>query len=298
MLPQVRRFSKWLQRKSPHASTPIHYANDLDLFFTWLDKPPDAVTFQDIDHYIEHCQQNGHAIATVNRRLAAIRSFYGFLDSEDEDDLFNPVHPRRHYIRQGQHLPRDVQDADIEQLFTVIENRRDRAMFLLMLRCGLRVGEVHSLSLSDLYLNANNGHSTTPRLWLHGKGDAQRVVYVSHQALKALHNWLTVRPQAQSQAVFLSRLRQRISVRTIQDRLTRYGRQVGIDISCHQLRHTFARHLVDAGVSVTSIQKLLGHARLHTTQLYLHISDPTVRAEYEAAIAEISRRLSLAEDEA
>ena len=296
MLPQVQRFSKWLRRKSPHASTPLHYASDLDLFFTWLDKPPDAVTFYDIDLYIEHCQRIGHAIATVNRRLAAIRSFYGFLDSEDQNVLFNPVHPRRHYIRHGQHLPRDVQDADIEQLFAVIHSRRDRAMFLLMLRCGLRVGEVHNLSLGDLYLDVSQSRSALPRLWLHGKNDTERVVYVSHQALKALNNWLAIRPEVQSEAVCISRHHQRISVRTIQDRLTRYARRAGVDVSCHKLRHTFARHLVDAGVSVTSIQKLLGHARLRTTQLYLHISDPTVRAEYEAAIAEISRRLSLAED--
>jgi len=139
MLPEIERFNKWLRRRSPHATTHIHYTNDLKLFFTWADKSPSAIIIQDIDAYIEHCQGLGHAIATINRRLAALRSFYHFLDVESADAPPNPVLPKRHFVRQGRRLPRDAQDAEVERLFATIASARDRAMFTLMLRCGLRV---------------------------------------------------------------------------------------------------------------------------------------------------------------
>ena len=140
MLPEVASFSNSLRRRNPRTSTALHYANDLELFFAWADKPPTSVTLRDIDRYIEACQERGHASTTINRRLASIRSFYTFLDFETDGDLVNPVIPSRHTITIGRRLPRDVEDADIAQLFRVIRTPRDRAMYLLMLRCGLRVG--------------------------------------------------------------------------------------------------------------------------------------------------------------
>jgi site-specific recombinase XerD len=291
MLPEIERFNKWLRRRSPHASTHIHYTNDLQLFFAWTEKPPSDVTLRDIDAYIDRCQQLGHAIATVNRRLAALRSFYHFLDIESDGAPPNPVLPKRHFIRQGRRLPRDVEDADVERLFAVIDSPRDRAMFLAMLRCGLRVGEVRNLSLGDLYLQPTPG--SLPRLWLRGKNGTQRVAYLSSQALAALNEWLVVRPNVEDQAIFLNRFGRRLTVTGIQYCLARHCRRAGVWITCHQLRHTFGRHLVEARVPVTSIQRLLGHVRLRTTQTYLHISDRQVQADYEAAMVEITQRLSL-----
>jgi len=136
MLPEIDCFKKWLRRKAPHASTSIHYGNDLELFFTWLGKLPAEVRVQDIDAFIEHSLAQGYAATTINRRLAAIRSFYHFLMVESETAPKNPVIPKRHFIRLGQRLPRDIQDPDLERLFAVITGPRDRAIFLLMLRFG------------------------------------------------------------------------------------------------------------------------------------------------------------------
>jgi site-specific recombinase XerD len=291
MLPEIERFQKWLRRKAPHASTPKHYGNDLGLFFTWLLKPPDVVRVADVDSYIEYSQKEGYALTTINRRLAALRSFYHFLIVESENTLKNPVIPKRHFIRLGQHLPRDIQDPIVEKLFSVIAGPRDRAMFLLMLRCGLRVGEVRNLSLNDLYLDPAFG--SLPRLWLHGKGGGQRVVYLSAQPLAALRVWLDIRPVVKDNAVFLNRFGKRLTVTGIQKRLMKYCQQAEIWVTCHQLRHTFGRHMVEARTPVTTIQKLLGHACLQTTELYLHISDSQVQADYQAAIQEVIRRLPL-----
>ena len=293
MLSEIEQFQKWLRRKAPRSSTYIHYASDLELFFRWADKPLAEIGLRDVDAFIEHCQETGHAIATVNRRLAALRSFYQFLAMMGDDAPVNPVRPKRHFIRQGRRLPRDVQDKDLEQLFAVIKSQRDRTMFLLMLRCGLRVGEVRNLSLDDLYLYSVPG--SLPRLWLRGKGDKERVAYLSSQALAALEAWLELRPEGDERAVFVNRSGKRLSVTGIQLQLAAYCQQTGIWITCHQFRHTFGRHMVEARVPVTTIQKLMGHAHLRTTETYLHISDGQAQADYEAAMQQVMERLSLEE---
>lgn len=293
MLSEIERFKRWLLRKAPHASTPIHYGSDLELFLVWLRKRAREVTVRDVDAFIEHSQTEGHSYATVNRRLAAIRSFYHFLAVEYEDAPKIPVIPKRHFIRMGLRLPRDLQDDDVERLFAVIQAPRDRAMFLLMLRCGLRVGEIHRLSLNDLYLYPILG--SLPRLWVHGKGSRVRIVYLSGQAQIALEHWLEVRPMVADQAVFLNRFGRRIAVNGIQERMAHYCHAAGLWVTCHQLRHTFGRHLTETRVPVTSIQRLLGHARLWTTEIYLHISDKQLQADYEAAMAQIAQRLALEE---
>jgi site-specific recombinase XerC len=291
MLPEIERFQHWLRRKSPHASTQIHYASDLHLFFTWVGKTPQEIKPQDVDAFIEHFQQCGHAIATINRRLASLRAFYHFLAIESDEAPRNPVIPKRHFIRQGLRLPRDIEEPRLESLFAVIQKPRDRAMFLLMLRCGLRVGEVRNLRLVDLYLQPNPGN--LPRLWLHGKGDKQRVVYLSGQSVAALQNWLNIRPTTKDQAVFLNRFGCQMTITGIQDRLAHYCHKVGLWVTCHQFRHTFGRQMAEARVPVTSIQRLLGHARLRTTEIYLHISDQQVQADYDTAMQQILRRLPL-----
>jgi site-specific recombinase XerD len=269
----------------------VHYGSDLKLFFAWIGKPCLDVKVRDIDAYIEHCQKEGHAIGTVNRRLCALRSFYQFLYLHDEHAIGNPVIPKRHFIRPGERLPRDVEDKNIKALFEGITNVRDRAMFLLMLRCGLRVGEVRNLSMPDLYLEPASG--SLPRIWLHGKGSYQRVAYLSSQPLAALKLWLEQRPKVREEAVFVNRFGKRLSVTGIQDRLAGYCHQAGLWVTCHQFRHTFGRHLTEARVPVTSIQRLFGHARLKSTEVYLHISDAQAQEDYLAAMNEIMRNLPL-----
>ena len=291
MLPEIERFQKWLRRKAPRASTHIHYTNDLEIFFAWLKKPPSDVKVPDVDAFIDHAYQQQHCPATINRRLAALSSFYHFLAVESASAPRNPVVPKRHYISLGEQLPRDIQDSLVEKLFGVICDARDRAMFLLMLRCGLRVSEVRNLTTRDLYLEPSVG--SLPRIWLHGKGSKERVVYLSSQPLAALRVWLNSRPKTQDEAVFLNRFGHKMSVTAIQKRLGVYSRQAGIWVTCHQLRHTFGRHLTEARTPLTSIQRMLGHSHLRTTEIYLHISDSQVQEDYEAAIEVICKTLPL-----
>ncbi|MGH9856608.1 MAG: tyrosine-type recombinase/integrase, partial [Acidobacteriota bacterium] len=138
MRDEIDRFLGWVHRRNPQARTWRDYGYDLEQFLAVVgDEPPDAVTFHDVDAFVITQSARGFKPATINRRLAAIMSFYTFLSDEDPD-LICPVLPHRHTLRERQRLPRPAPEEDIRRFFAVIESARDRAIFLLMLRCGER----------------------------------------------------------------------------------------------------------------------------------------------------------------
>lgn len=278
MLSQIEDFVNWVRRRNPQARTWRDYSYDLTRFVETLgDRSPSEITFRDIDLFVARQREKGHQPATVNRRLAAILALFSYLADEDPD-LVCPVIPRRHFLRQPQRLPRPVQEETLRAFFAAITDPRDRAMFLLMLRCGLRISEVAGLRMADLYLEEPHA-----RLVAHGKGSRERSVYLSRQSEHALRCYLTERPPVASDFVFLSYLGDGMSTTAIHKRLMRYRAQAEVHLTCHRLRHSFASDLVAAGAPVTSIQKLLGHRWLETTQVYVEANDLTVQADYYAA---------------
>ncbi len=278
MVKEITRFVNWLRRRNPTARTWRDYGYDLAQLVALVgDQPPETLTFQDIDRFVTAQAERGFKPATINRRLAAIQSLYTFLADEDPD-LVCPVLPHRHTLRQRQRLPRPVPAGEVEQFFAVIADGRDRAMFLLMLRCGLRICEVAQLRLNDLYLD-----EPRPRLLIRGKNSKERSAYLSPQAETALRHYLAERPIVPSEFVFLSYQQDGLSTTAIHKRLMRYREQAGITITAHQLRHTFANDLVLVDVPVTSIQKLLGHAWLVTTQTYVAANDRKVQTDFYQA---------------
>ncbi len=287
MSPHLDRFAAWLRARSPHAATPKHYLSDLQLFFTWAGKEPAAITPQDVAGYLAHCERLGHARATLNRRIASLSVFYHFLALEADDAPANPVRPRLHFTRLGQRLPRDVSDANLARLFAVITDPRDRAIFRLMLDCGLRVGEVRRLTLDNLDLRPGSA-GQLPRLRVNGKGGHQRVAYLGRTPLAALNRWLKARPAVTERTLFVNCYGRRLTVAGIQKRLAGYCRKAGVRVSCHQFRHAFGRRLAEARVPVTSIQRLMGHQRIRTTQGYIHLADPQARDDFDAASAKIA----------
>lgn len=278
MLSEIDNFVNWLRRRNPNAGTWRDYRCDLKCFAAVVgDRPPGSVTFHDVDRFINDQIARGLQPATVNRRLAAVMSFYSFLADEDPA-LVCPVLPHRHTLKERQRLPRPVQPDDLAKFFAIIDDCRDRAMFLLMLRCGLRISEVAHLQLADLFLD-----DLPPRLVAHGKGSKERSVYLSPQAERALRAYLARRPALPSDFVFLSYLGDGLSTTAIHLRLMAYRQRAGVQITAHRLRHSFANDLLSADVPVTTIQKLLGHRWLETTQAYVEANDPEVQADYYAA---------------
>ena len=278
MLVEIDRFVNWLRRRNSEARTWRDYGYDLKQFVEVVgDQPPAAITFHDVDRFVIQQAEHGFGPATINRRLAAVQSLYVFL-ADDEPTLICPVLPHRHVLRTPHRLPRPVPHADLDKFFAVIDDRRDRAMFTLMLRCGLRIGEVAALKQRDLYLS-----EARPRLVAHGKGSKERSVYLSPQAEAVLRAYLRVRPAVTSDYVFLSYQGAGLSTTAIHKRLMIYRAQAAVKITAHRLRHTFASDLVSVDVPVTTIQKLLGHAWLETTQTYVAANDQQVQTDYYAA---------------
>jgi len=285
----IAKFKRYLIRRYPDRSTTKHYMSDLAIFSQFVgDKSPQDITPKRIDDFVQAQSQQGLKAATINRRLSAISSLFEFLISEAEDDSWhNPVYWKRHSIRPGRHLPRDISDDLADRLLTVIDNDRDKAIFSLMLAAGLRVGEVIALQLSDLHPT----EVTTPltRLRVRGKGQKERVVWLTWQVMQQVQAWLQVRPQTDNAYLFLNQHGRPLSVAGVQFRLKQYCQQAKVDLTCHQLRHTFARRLVEHDMPIESLAKLLGHTNLQTTQLYIDGADPTVRADFLQAMQNVAQ---------
>lgn len=278
MLSEIERFVNWVRRRNPTARTWRDYGYDLRFFVQVVgDRSPREITFRDVDKFISQQSEQGFKPSTINCRLAAILALYSFLMPED-DELACPVLPRRHRLREPQRLPRPAQEADLRAFFAAVTDVRGRAMFTLMLRCGLRIGEVAAMQLSDLYLDED-----FPRLLARGKGSRQRTVYLSAQAERALRDYLLTRPSATSEYVFLSYQLDGLSTTAIHKRLMRYRQQAGLALTAHQFRHSFANDLLNADVPVTTIQKLMGHRWIESTQAYVQANDRQVQADYYAA---------------
>lgn len=282
MLSEVERFVNWTRRRSPEARTWKDYGYDLRFFIEVVgDCPLKEITFRDIDRFVTVQSEKGFKPSTINRRLASVIALYGFLAVED-DELVCPVIFRRHHVRENQRLPRPVDEESLKRFFYVITDKRDRAMFLLMLRCGLRIGEVASLQMADLFLEEDY-----PRIVVRGKGSRERGVYLSPQAKHCLQEYLATRPAVKSEHVFLSYLEEGLSTTSIHNRLLKYREEANVQITAHRLRHSFANDLLNADAPITSIQKLMGHRWIESTQTYVLANDKQVCEDYYAACAKL-----------
>jgi site-specific recombinase XerD len=194
-------------------------------------------------------------------------------------------------LRLPKPLPRCLKEEEVATLFGAIRRPRDQALFLLMLRSGLRVEEVANLTLEALDLTRGRVHVH------HGKGGKDRVVYVSPDTHRALGEYLQRRPRVKTKQVFLVEkgpyTGKPLSVRGIQKRLEYYARKTRVTASCHHLRHTMATQLLNADAALVTIQDLLGHTRIKTTQRYCRVSNLTVQRDYQQAIGKVIQRHAL-----
>ena len=266
-----------------------NYLNTLKHFVVWLDIPVEELTHKKVLEYIDHLLDKRLKPKTINCHLDSIRGFYDYLNNEEEVRVTNPV-KRGYALRLSRPLPKHLRDEQVPVFFDAIESRRDRAMFRLMLRCGLRVEEVANLTLGAIDFRRK-------RIFVeNGKGGKDRVVYISNDAYRALVEYLRVRPASRVKKVFLvekGTYRGRpISVRGIQKRMEYYARKTRLRISCHHLRHTMATQLLNADADLVTIQDLLGHTRIKTTQRYSRVCNLKVERDYYKAMEVVMQRLS------
>jgi site-specific recombinase XerD len=284
----VEQFRKWLERRYPGRRTAKDYVSDVKQFMGCTEKELRAVRMHDIDAFVDQQRKQGLKMTTVNRRVAALKTFFDFLAEESDDAQWvNPVRYKRHAGKRGRRLARDLHDEQIEQVWGAIKTARDRAWFALMVRGGLRVGEVVGLEVADVErAPLENGPA---RLRVKGKGQKERMICLSADAYAILESWLAERGERAEPGIFLNEKGNRLSSNGIEWLLHGYGRAVGIDLTPHQLRHTYARQLTEAGMPVTSLSKLLGHAQITTTQIYTAGADPDLAQAYQQAMGRLEQ---------
>lgn len=277
----IINFRRYLKRRNYSAHTVKYYLNILKQYVIWLDVPLEQSTDKKIDAYIDYLHAKRMQPASINCYLAIIRIFYAYLKYEEQIKLTNPVKTGMR-LRVPKPLPRALREDQIDQFFDVIKSKRDWAMFRLMLRCGLRVEEVANLTLGAIDLKQRR------LMVLNGKGSKDRVVYLSEDAADALDAYLRIRRHSRMKKVFLvdkgDYKGKPISVRGIQKRIEYYARKAGIAVCCHRLRHTMATQLLNAEAEVETIQDLLGHNWITTTQRYCKVSNVKVQRDYFKAM--------------
>ncbi len=278
-------YRRSLKRKNYSGHTVENYLNILQHFTSWVPVPLTEVTRREIGAYVDHLLRKRRTPKTITCHLQTIRLFFDYLIHEEGIDLVNPV--TRVSIRLPKPLPRFLKDDQVSKLLTVITDLRDRAMFLLMLRCGLRVEEVAKLTLEAIE------YPRRRLLVLNGKGGKGRVVYLSDDVCSALEVYLQKRP-SKARRLFLVQkgpmTGQPISVRGIQKRMESYARKSRVKASCHQLRHTMATQLLNADAGLATIQDLLGHSQITTTQRYCQVSNLKVQRDYYQAMQVVMER--------
>jgi site-specific recombinase XerD len=282
---ELIHYRRALKRKNYSTHTLKSYLNILDHFLRWIPVPLSEVTRREVGLYVDHLLQNRRSPKTITCHLQTIRLFFDYLIQEEEISMANPV--IRISIRLPKPLPRHLKDDQVKRLLRAITDGRDRAMFMLMLRCGLRVQEV-----ADLTVDAVN----YPRRQIfvsQGKGRKDRVVYMSEDARSALFAYLAKR-SAKGKRLFLVQKGplqgQPLSVRGIQKRMEYYARKSRLNVSCHRLRHTMATQLLNADAGLATIQDLLGHGQITTTQRYCWVANLKVQRDYYKAMEVVLKR--------
>lgn len=285
----IINYRKSLKRRNCSKYTVRNYISTLKQFVIWLDVPIETVTHKKLIGFIDHLLERRLKPKTINCYLDSIRGFYDYLIYEEQLQSKNPVKPGD-TLRMSKPLPRFLRDEQVRVLFAQIDDPRDLAIFKLMLRCGLRVEEVAKLTLAAVDLKR------AQVFVYHGKGAKERVVYLSKDAFQALLAYLKVRPCSRAKRFFLiskGRFRgQPLNVRGIQYRMKYYGKKAGLKVSCHQLRHTMATQMLNADADLVTIQDLLGHAYIRTTERYCRVSNQKVRRDYYQAMEKVVRRHS------
>ncbi len=297
MRKEIESFLQHLQFEknySPH--TLKSYGRDLAEFLAYLtaNTARDDVAIEDLDHitirdFLSYLTRKGNAKSSIGRKLASIRSFFRFLYREARVS----VNPARLVStpKQGQYLPPSLSVEQVDDLLAVPEassdrGLRDRAIYELLYASGLRVSELVQLNVQDLSLSER-------LVKVRGKGKKERLVPFGDQARAALTAYLAVRGKllrrqrtsAEPAALFLNLRGSRLTARSVERNLQQYVQSANLPLEAHPhlLRHSFATHLLSAGADLRSIQELLGHANLSTTQKYTHVSVEELMKVYKKA---------------
>ena len=286
----------WLRvERGRSANTLKAYRLDLAVYVTWLDERGQTigdVTESDLTDYITHLKASGRAASSVKRSLVAVRGLHRFLATEHEGLVDPSARVEMPKVPRG--LPKALSEGEVGRLLESLVgdapvDRRDRVILEVLYGTGLRISELVGLSLADVDLDAG-------LLRAFGKGGKERIVPLGSHATRAIVAWLGAggRPafepdrwarRGDAEALLLNTRGGRLSRQGAWLVVHRAGERVGLDgrLSPHVLRHSCATHMIDHGADIRTVQELLGHASISTTQVYTLVSRERMVAVYRAA---------------
>lgn len=286
MLRQITKFLRYLELEkeaSPH--TLRNYLQDLMLFKQFLEdrkKKLDEIKHTDVRMFLVYLRQRGEAKRTSARRLSCLRSFFkfllreGFIKTNPIIALSSPkVEKKLPEFLSIEEALELVETAQGNDFLTV----RDRAILETFYSTGIRISELVALNVEDIdFINGI--------IKVFGKGKKERLVPIGDKALRAIKFWLDKRilkGYGSKSALFLNKKGTRITERSVERIIKKYALKAGLykNISAHTLRHSFATHLLERGADLRSVQELLGHANLTTTQIYTHLTAERLKKVYE-----------------
>lgn len=297
MREEINSFINYLRvEKGFSENTALAYQNDLQQLATFAEKElsrqglmPSWPDFsrQTMLSYMLDLKERNYAATTVARKVAAARSFFGFLKAEGiikTDPTENMSSPG-----VGRALPKPISISQVRQLLeqptklNSLEAKRDYAMLQLLYASGMRISELVSLNLEDV-------NTTEGFVRCFGKGHKERLIPIHEQAAAAVKGYVKdARPKLAHHkdevALFLNPRGDRLTRQGFWQKLKEYAKSAGLDkqISPHTLRHSFATHMLSGGADLRAVQELLGHANISTTQVYTHLTSEHVRRTYERA---------------
>ena len=261
------------------------YMRDLRSFAHFIlrmyDVPPAKVEEPMVQRYVAWLYDRGREKASQARSLSGVKSFFNFLlisdriESSPAEFVLTP--------KFGRHLPDVLTTGEIDRIIAAVDGTtpkeiRDAAMLEVLYSCGLRVSELTSLRIRDLFFGEGYIRVT-------GKGDKQRLVPISSTARERIHRYLEVRRSARAgeETLFLNNRGSSLARVMIFTILREAARRAGIEkkISPHTFRHSFATHLLEGGASIRQVQELLGHESILTTEIYTHLDDSHLRQTVE-----------------
>jgi tyrosine recombinase XerC len=278
----IEKFLRYLEiERNASAHTVENYKLDLHEFAGFLkDAPVENVDYLTVRRFLAHLKERNLTSRSMARKLSSLRSFFrflvkdGYLKLNPTDAVASP--------KQQKYLPKFLTENDVVSLIeapdeTTLQGLRDRAMLETLYSTGMRISELMGLREDDVDFIGGT-------VKVYGKGKKERLLPIGDRALKAIRNYLKKRNVA-SRSIFLNKNKKALGARGFRKILNKYVLKASLKehISPHTLRHSFATHLLNRGADLRSVQELLGHANLSTTQIYTHLTTEKLKSVYEKA---------------
>ena len=285
----VSEYFRYMYRRNFRPKT---YASNLGAIYIFLTVVRDSgktrleeITKHDLEGFIEHEQDRGLMLSTVRTRLHCVNAFLGYVI--EAGVVSGDVLARRIRLKKPETLPRAMDPDDVKQLLSVIENPKDRAMILVLLRTGMRIGELLNTKVIDVHLQERRID-----IYEGEKNRLGRVVYLGGDAVNAVKAWLEERDSRKEYLIYSQGGGGRMCYSTARLTFVKYLVKAGLShkgYTVHCLRHTFASELLNAGMRLEYLQPLMGHTSLDVTRRYARLTDKTREEEYFRAMSIIER---------